>query len=126
MEDRTRCFTTLRPPFRWRLERNDDAAACEEFLVAGLSLLDYQQDIIPISDIGQVKPTCFSPDPPPSTASEGGWCAGNPTAPQRHGAPQLKRPSHMRLACPTLGKGYAGQVWRRWLGWLSRDQMITG
>lgn len=48
----------------WHLARNDAAAAYEEFLLAGLSLLDYQQDFIAISDIGQVKLTFFSPEPP--------------------------------------------------------------
>jgi len=48
----------------WHLERNDNAAAYEEFLLAGTSLHDYQQDFIATSDIGQVKLTFFSPEPP--------------------------------------------------------------
>jgi hypothetical protein len=51
----------------WHLERSDNAAAYEAFLLAGSNLHDYQQDFLAISDIGKVKLTFFSPEQPLST-----------------------------------------------------------
>lgn len=48
----------------WHLERDDDANAYDEFLIAGMSLHDYQQNFIAASESGKVKLTFFSPDPP--------------------------------------------------------------
>jgi hypothetical protein len=47
----------------WRMERNDDAGAYEEFLLAGMSL-HHQQDFIATGNSGRVKLTFFAPDPP--------------------------------------------------------------
>lgn len=48
----------------WHMERNDDARAYEEFLIAGMRLHDYQQDFIASRVDGRVKLTFFSPEPP--------------------------------------------------------------
>jgi hypothetical protein len=51
----------------WHMERDDDANAYDEFLIAGMSLHDYQQNFIATSDSAKVKLSFFSPDPPLST-----------------------------------------------------------
>ena len=48
----------------WHLARDDDANAYDEFLIAGMSLHDYQQNFIATCDGDSVKLTFFSPDPP--------------------------------------------------------------
>jgi len=48
----------------WHMERDDDANAYEEFLIAGMSLHDFQQNFIATAGGDRVKLTFFSPDPP--------------------------------------------------------------
>ncbi|HWB01856.1 MAG TPA: nucleotidyl transferase AbiEii/AbiGii toxin family protein [Verrucomicrobiales bacterium] len=48
----------------WKLTRDDDAKAYDEFLIAGMSLHDYQQNFIASGNEGMVKLTFFSPEGP--------------------------------------------------------------
>jgi len=48
----------------WSMERKDHAGSYDEFLIAGISLHDYQQDFLATGSDGTVKVTFFSPDPP--------------------------------------------------------------
>jgi hypothetical protein len=48
----------------WTMERKDNAGSYDEFLIAGMSLHDYQQDFLATGSEGTVKVTFFSPDPP--------------------------------------------------------------
>ncbi len=51
----------------WHCERDDDADAYDEFLIAGMSLHDHQQNFSATAGGDRVKLTFFSPDPPFST-----------------------------------------------------------
>jgi len=46
----------------WSMERKDNAGSYDEFLIAGMSLHDYQQDFLATGSEGTVKLTFFSPD----------------------------------------------------------------
>jgi hypothetical protein len=48
----------------WKFDRDDDAKAYDEFLIAGMSLHDYQQSLIATGTEGIVKVTFFSPEGP--------------------------------------------------------------
>jgi hypothetical protein len=48
----------------WRLDRDDDPKAYDEFLIAGMTLHDYQQNFIATSRDGEVRLNFFSPEGP--------------------------------------------------------------
>jgi hypothetical protein len=48
----------------WKLDRDDDAKAYDEFLIAGMSLHDYQQNFMASGNGGIVRLTFFSPEGP--------------------------------------------------------------
>lgn len=51
----------------WKLTRDDDAKAYDEFLIAGMSLHDFQQNFMASGNGGTVRLTFFSPEGPLAT-----------------------------------------------------------